>query len=291
VSHLRKTGFDLAAGIVSGLSGDTYVKEQVNVGNRVLHIFWAIFEFLKGEDRYSWMDTHLSAEDLESAAKVLARLHLAGLNFVAPPGTDRVLTTIMDLLPTFHQTYPEYCRNAGTTRFDQCFLENCDAILGSVDRAAIPASDLKKLPFLPIHGDYHQGNLKYEASRVIGVFDFDWSKIDLRLFDLAQAMVYFCTSWNGDQDGILDLVNAKTFLTLYNAGCESAADLGPLNAMEQAYLPLMLKAANLFILHLVIVYFYMTDDPDSEAYLDVFNHVLKSIEWIETHADRIAAIC
>ena len=28
VSHLRKTGFDLAAGIVPGLSGDTYVKEH-----------------------------------------------------------------------------------------------------------------------------------------------------------------------------------------------------------------------------------------------------------------------
>ena len=53
----------------------------------------------------------------------------------------------------------------------------------------------------------------------------------------------------------------------------------------------MLKAANLFILHLVIVYFYMTDEADSEAYLDVFNHVLKSIDWIETHEDRIAAMC
>ena len=44
-------------------------------------------------------------------------------------------------------------------------------------------------------------------------------------------------------------------------------------------------------MHLIIAYFYITDNPDPEAYLDVFNHVLQSIDWIETHKDRIAAMC
>ena len=44
------------------------------------------------------------------------------------------------------------------------------------------------MPHCAIHCDFHPGNLKYENNRVVGIFDFDWSKIDLRLFDLRMAV-------------------------------------------------------------------------------------------------------
>lgn len=73
------------------------------------------------------------------------------------------------------------------------------------------------MPQLPIHGDYHQGNLKYQDSRVIGVFDFEWSKIDFRLFDLALPLVYFCACWEGPAAGSLNPDDGE-YLTYLNHG-------------------------------------------------------------------------
>jgi homoserine kinase type II len=132
------------------------------------------------------------------------------------------------------------------------------------------------MPQIPIHGDYHQGNLKYDGFRVIGVFDFDWSKIDLRLFDLGQALLYFCNCWDGRQAGSINLDNYGVFLKSYNENCRSEAGPGPLTALEKAYLPSMLQAANLFVLQLIIDYFYQDSSPDIEEYLNVFHHRLKT---------------
>jgi homoserine kinase type II len=289
VRHLRENGFDLAAAIIPTIHDHTYVKEQVTAKGRISYVFWALFEFLNGEDRYTWMDTHFSAQELDSCAKVLARLHQAGISFICPVDTDRALPKIMDFLATFRQTYTTYSRNAGTTPVDQFLLDNRDAIYTKVDQAIIADGDLTRMPQIPIHGDYHQGNLKYEGSRVIGVFDFDWSKIDLRLFDLGQALLYFCTRWEGRQAGSMNLDTYVLFLKSYNENCTSAAGPGPLTVLEKAYLPSMLQAANLFVLQLIIDYFYLDRSPDIEEYLNVFHHRLKTIDWIEAQTRRIGA--
>jgi homoserine kinase type II len=118
---------------------------------------------------------NILAQELDSCAKVLARLHQAGSRFCSPAGTDRALPKIMDFLATFRQGYTECLCTAGTTPVDRFLLDNRDAIFAKVDQAIIADRDLTRMPQIPIHGDYHQGNLKYDGFRVIGVFDFDWS--------------------------------------------------------------------------------------------------------------------
>lgn len=54
---------------------------------------------------------------------------------------------------------------------------------------------------LVIHGDYHPGNVKFQDGKVSGIFDFDWSNADLRCFDVAIALLYFCSVWNGIDAG------------------------------------------------------------------------------------------
>ena len=57
-----------------------------------------IFEFLMGEDRYTFMDTDLSEAELTSAAEALADLHQAGRGFSGPPDARQTRPKIMDFL-------------------------------------------------------------------------------------------------------------------------------------------------------------------------------------------------
>jgi len=288
VTHLRNNGFSLAAGVIPKKDGGTYVREQLHVEGETRVRFWAVFEFLRGVVRYTFVDTHLSESEYADSAETLARLHQAGRDFSGASGPDRVKPRIMDFLPTFREDYSKYSRAAGETRFDAWFLEHRDEILQRVDRTVIPDSDLHGMPELPIHGDYHQGNLTYEGSQVAGVFDFDWTKIDLRLFDVAQALLYFCACWDGEKAGSLDLGKYVLFLKSYNEACKGAVFPGPLTAAEQTHMPLMLKAANLFVLHVIIQSFYDTEGADVDDWLMAVNHYIGIMHWMEKEEDRVA---
>ena len=66
-----------------------------------------------------------------------------------------------------------------------------------------------------MHCDYHPGNLKWVDEQGVGLFDFDWSKLDYRVFDIAQGVVYFCSSWEGPDKGELRLDKAAIFVRAY----------------------------------------------------------------------------
>ncbi|MBW2408458.1 MAG: phosphotransferase [Deltaproteobacteria bacterium] len=301
VNHLCDNGFDLAAGILPATGGDTYVKEKQTTAGQTTVIYWAVFEYLQGEERYTWTDTDIAPDDLTSAARVLARLHQAGSNFRKPPGADRVQPAIMDFLPTFGETYAQYAQKAAKTEFDQLFQEQKDNILEAVDKAILPVSDRKKLPWLPIHCDFHQGNMKYKNSEVTGLFDFDWSKIDLRVFDVGLALVYFCARWEGRTAGSLDLDQCELFLKTYNQAWTPHFDTGPVSRLEKQYLPAMLAAGNLFVLHWTIFDYYTLESwvtsavfsgrmPDVELYMKFLNHGLNLMNWIEDRKATLAGL-
>lgn len=290
VGHLKKNGFDMVAGVIPNKAGGSYVNANPSGKNPMNNGFWAVFEFLEGEDRYTWTNTRITSQDMISAAEVLGQLHIAGRNFRKPPDADRVQLKIMDFLPTFRGVYAEFTRRAGKTNFDRTFLNHRDAILKTIDRNLIQEPDLLKLPQLPIHCDYHQGNLKYQDANVIGVFDFDWSKIDLRLFDLALALVYFCAVWDGQTAGSLNLAKVKLFLKTYNKACKEPAGPGPLTQLEKKYLPCLMASANLYVLHWTIVDFYSLENPEDAEYMKYLNHGLTLMGWIEAQKDRIDII-
>jgi homoserine kinase type II len=196
----------------------------------------------------------------------------------------------MDFLPTFRGVYAEFAGRANDRNFDHTFLNHRDAIVKTIDCNLIQESDLFKLPRLPIHCDFHQGNLKYQDTNVIGVFDFDWSKIDLRLFDLALALVYFCAVWDEPQAGSLDIEKVKLFLNTYNNGCKETTKPGPLTQLEKKFLPCLMASANLFVLHWTIVDFYNLDHPDDAEYMKYLNHGLNLMGWIEAHKKHIGEI-
>jgi homoserine kinase type II len=143
------------------------------------------------------------------------------------------------------------------------------------------------LPEVVIHSDYHPGNLVFDGEEICGLVDFDWSKIDLRAFDVALALWYFCTSWGDIQDGEFRIGDARPFLVAYQHSLPSGSRLPPLSATELGFLPHLINAANIYVLYWSLRD-YFGKDVDPEEYLVYLRHAASFIRWQETPANRRA---
>lgn len=183
--------------------------------------------------------------------------------------------------------FREYSERADDTKFGKYFLKNLDQILAVAERTRIPENDLAQLPQNPIHSDYHPGNLKFKDNKVIGIFDFDWCKIDLRLFDVSLAIVYACSSWMDEQDGTLLLDKCRIFLQSYQTTLRKLGGLSPLNEIEIEYLPTMIAAANMYLINWCVTAFYKGTDLSVYEYLAYLQHNVRLMKYIESHREEI----
>lgn len=91
-----------------------------------------------------------------------------------------------------------------------------------------------RLPRLVIHGDYHPENVKYNDSRICGIFDFDRIIMHPRIRDVADGIIYFSGLREGTIDGsdiyeltqnfIIDEKRRDAFLGSYNQVCTKKLD-------------------------------------------------------------------
>ena len=283
ITHCTARGFTIAARVIANRQGATYIKPA---GSKS---FFAVYEFLEGEDKYSWDNPTLDDEEFVSASKMLAAFHSATIGF-DPGKFQRVEPPIRDLLPTLISGFKKYAKTGRKSKFSSFFADHLKNILASIDHSRITEADASCMPFCPIHCDFHPGNLKYENHRVVGIFDFDWSKIDLRLFDVCMAVDYFCCSWDEKNDGHVRLEKAALFLNAYQEHLHQTDGMKPLNAVEIKNLPAMLTAANLCIMNWIVSTFYADDDLNDYEYLAYLKHTVRLMYSIAKHRRTIAQI-
>jgi homoserine kinase type II len=286
LNHLRSNGFALAAAIVPCRNRATVVQTPPPDNHPGRRALWALFEFLDGEDKYSWTCTDLTDKEFISAAEILAHLHHCGHGFKKPPGADRVQPRIMEFIPTLKKTFSAFLKKAVDRRCDRLFKENFEPIGKALDDAASFDVRFQGMKELPIHCDYHPGNLKYRDESGVGLFDFDWSKVDYRLFDVALALVYFTSIWD-DQAAGLRPDKFTLFLSAYNEACHRFSHINPLSKQERRYLVSMLSIANLYVLNWDLVDFYDTPDQDDDEYYSYIGHNIGLLHWIALHEDEL----
>ena len=276
INHLVARHFDLVAQIIETRNGRTYV-ERLEQGKSA---FYAVFDFLSGEDRYTWTTPTCTDAELRNAAVALAQFHNAVFD-LSPVG-KRYEPKILDLLPGIAENAERRASGAGETEFDKYLVENLDLMLQTVQRTwrAINEQQCKKMVQQVIHCDYHPGNLKFQNGQVVGLFDFDWSKVDARCFDVALAITYFCTVWEKGRDGDLQLDKTTTFLHAYQETLGDVQGVGPLTETELECLPHMIHASNLYVLNWTIVDFY-GHEADPHEYLIYLKHGVRTMRWLE----------
>lgn len=69
-----------------------------------------------------------------------------------------------------------------------------------------------ELPAIPVHNDFHNDHLLFEAGELTGVLDFDSACMDAAETDLATALTLECLSADGNE---LDLVAVEAFARAY----------------------------------------------------------------------------
>ena len=214
---------------------------------------------------------------MKNAAEVLAHFHHAVAGF-SPPGR-RVEPKILDLLPQIAENLQLVKKASKGSEFDKMLEENLHLLLDDCSQmqAYCAAVDWSAAPEMVVHCDFHPGNLKFSGQQVVGLFDFDWSKIDLRCFDVGLA-IWYLTHWDGDLDGIIRLPESMHFLQTYQESLANLPNLAPLDEFELRHIPVMINLGNLFILNWTVTDFYATS-ADADEYLQYLQHSINFSRW------------
>lgn len=280
-----KNGLSMAAGLIRTKNQATYIKAQ----SGETADYYALYEYLPGEDKYTWDNPNCNDAEYASSARVLALFHNATRNF-DPEGLERIEPKIMEFLPTREAVYKEFGQRELKTKYHNYYLKQLDMILEVLETSQIPENIWRQMPFSPCHSDFHPGNLKYSNDEATGIFDFDWSKIDLRLFDVCLALAYFCSSWDDETDGVLRLEKCSIFLKAYQEKLQELGGLTPLTALEKEYFPTMMAAANMYLVNWDVCAYYNGTDLNEYEYIAYLSHNVRLMKWIEKNKEDIAAM-
>jgi homoserine kinase type II len=286
INHLVAKDFDLVARVIPTRAGGTYLHRFQAEGDPN-GVYYAIFDFLSGEDRFTWIAPHCNPAEITSSAEVLAGFHQRTSGFT-PQGV-RLEPRIADLLPVIEANILDCARITRKNVFEDYLHQNLNLILDDLQltRQALDRWRIARLPELVVHCDFHPGNLKYAAGRAVGLFDFDWSKVDYRCYDVALGLFYFFVSWEYGQDGGVRLEEAGQFLKAYQSAMAPHAMPGPLTSQELQALPAMLHAANLYVLNWAVLD-YIRKPVDPDEYLVCLQHGTNTIFWLNQEDHQIA---
>lgn len=300
VSHINRSGFHMAAQVFPTKDGGTFVTREEILDGEPLVRFFAVYEMLSGQDKYTWVQNRCTDRELDSAARVLAQFHHSAHDF-DPRGFGREQPPIMDMLRDLPTTFTNCAGLATGTRCDEYFVAKLPTVLDVIDKGVAIEPRLSGMPFIPVHCDFHPGNLKWveqeavamrpvewSGSSCTGFFDFDWSKLDYRLFDLGLALAYFCSSWEGPDSGELWLDKTALFVRAYQEEAAKHDGPGPMSAAELALLPRMIANGNLYVLNWDVTAYYEDKGAVNEdEYLMYLEHQIKVMEFIESHLDEL----
>jgi Ser/Thr protein kinase RdoA (MazF antagonist) len=215
LSHLAQVGFRVPR-LLPSRGGSTLV----TVNDR----HYALFGFLDGfhyTDFY-WHPRR-EREFLAEAGRVLAGLHRAtdGLRLAKDSTNPDGFTSDGDRLWRDHRWYVAELQRCVTEirsqpnrdGFGRFVLEQKGRLQCGLEKfGARVEAHHPVLRKLVIHGDYGAYNLLFNSSGLAAVLDFECTRLDLRVFEVAFALFRFASTRRGG----LDLDKVRIFYTAYN---------------------------------------------------------------------------
>jgi len=250
--YLTSNDFPEVAKLIKAKDGRSFIEHHVkHLDPPGRTSKFAVYTFLEGEDRYGWLTPHCSMADLANASAMFAKIHERGFGFKAGEHAkdEPKIIPLVDVFERYFDGLEEKAReDKACSTSTAYFLEKLPVYRQALETCKPLKEKCRGMLELMIHGDYHPGNQKYTDHGVTGVFDFDWCKEDLRLFDVALAITYFCTSWTEHENGLLFMDEIKVFLEAYQGYLGKSARIYPLTKEELAVLPEMIILANMYVI-------------------------------------------
>ncbi len=174
INYAISQGFKEACAILVSNSGQTFVKIKEIIGGQAKTRIFTVYEYLSGEDKYTWVDNENTPTEYRNLGSLMARFHNCTRNF--DPG---LMTKAEPRIEFFSREMKgileELAQRPIDSKFHDFFNMSLPKILDILEDSSIPAEDYAQMPLTPIHGDFHAGNVKFEDEEVVGLVDFDWA--------------------------------------------------------------------------------------------------------------------
>jgi len=283
ITYVIENGFHLVAGPITGRDNITFVSPAISKNK------FALYNFLDGEDKYSWDNPLMEESEHKSAAEVLAQFHNAAMGF-QQHDSGRVESGIITLIDEMPALFTYHTMARCQSKFHEYFKSVIDSILLLLRKNTISREDAEQMVKIPIHCDYHPGNLKFDGGKVVGVFDLDWSKIDFRLFDVCLALLYNSVEWGEGSDGVMDPGRCESFLKAYQSALLAMKGMVPLNDCEIDNFHTMMMMANFYLMSWEVTDYYSESDRNEYEYLAYFKHSVRQMHWIANHIQELQNI-
>lgn len=285
INFALEKGLNEAAGVFKAKSGDTFVKMEETLKGKTAVRYFAVYVYLEGEDRYTWIENENTPQEFYNLGALAAKLHNYSREF-DPGDLAKVEPKFEIFMPTRPQAFREMAARPDVeSNFHDFFNLRLESIINTINQNAIPAEAYAQMPQTPIHGDLHAGNVKWVGDNAVGIFDFDWSKIDIRFFDVCFALIYCCASWRVENDGILRLDDCRSFLKGYNDTLKRLSGLEPINETEKKYFTQMMALANVYLIDWCTSRWYYLAPEATNSYEAMYYlvHMVRLMEWMEEH--------
>lgn len=200
IDILIERGFDLAVPLLLAVDG----KPCYFLEGR----YWTLRPYIESNKPFNWRRMTWNETHCAEAGRVLAMLHCAGDGANLSPGLIKRLkpgvnwqTACLERIRHAFARASEFGVMPGYNLTVAAAEAIVGRLQGRVEQAVevqamieewLRAHGSKYAWRALLHGDFHPGNLLYRGSAVQAVIDWDYSRLDDPLFDLAYARLMFC---------------------------------------------------------------------------------------------------
>ena len=292
MEHLKEKGMKVNAQFLLSKTGDLYVPIYLKPQVRQ---YLVLQEWLEGEDAYFWAESSPRTKAIKSAVRVVAQLHGYADDYCPEEGVRCKEPVFQEQLKHHAQDFDLWSHALAQDHFKQnlgqYMLTQLDYVKKMISLTDKLWKNQEDLPVCNIHTDTHLGNFKFVDDEVTAIFDFDWAKRDVRLYDVAMAGVTFCTSWFYDRHGAINTELLREVLYEYNQEIlRTKARIGQLQEREAELLPIMMVGTNLYIMRDLLRQIYENRELSDFEYLFFMIHQIECFQWIEKHYEEIIKI-
>jgi Ser/Thr protein kinase RdoA (MazF antagonist) len=216
-----------------------------------------------------------------AAGAMLARIHLASRHYGGPqqrwPSEAHIGGVVQGYL-NLARSRAEESEVAAVA----AALENwCDAWEAVLPSAMVSLGAVRGLPEFHIHGDYHALNLRFGPQDVLAVLNWEASRWEKRIIELASALFYFSAlAWSPGSDLTRPLVRR---------GFDPQRAAGFLEAYAAIYPPAPQEAAALGDALMLVSPIAIINGPLEDIFFDprgletaVIDEVMERLAWATT---------
>jgi len=289
LKFLKDNGLVMIPEVIVTPSGATYVTSN-ELGKSY---FYAIYEFLRGEDWYRWFEDTTPVDVCYKIGVAVAKFHSLSSQYDCKYVSNE--PKLYDMMTEFKTILPDFAQLPFNSIYHQTYCNNLDEVLKAIDKILVELDEetVSSLPKVTVNGDLHQGNMKYDSDgNVVGLFDFDWVKTDARLNEIAGWLMYMVTSWQDRNDGEFYLDKLKAAMEGYQKTLRDIGKLAPMDETEAKALPYYIQMCCIYN----IVYwtakdhYQIFDEINVYEYDYYLRHALRMRRCVEKVANEITKI-